>query len=146
MCNKFNKLVVKAKLKAVVANPDDPDEYAFADEEVYEIDEVKKPKTNIILGIVALGGILMIMTSGDDTGNGKKKKKSKYSVQEVTGSAAISMKGKKKKDKSAQKKMNNYFQKGLREFREKNFFRALSEFEHALAWQHREGNNLFWQL
>ena len=30
--------------------------------------------------------------------------------------------------------MNIYFQKGLREFREGNYFRAMSEFEHALAW------------
>ena len=71
---------------------------------------------------------------GEEKGSKRNKSKSRYNVQEMAGSAAVAMQGKRKRDKQVQVKMNIYFQKGLREFREGNYFRAMSEFEHALAW------------
>lgn len=130
---KFNRLEVKPKVnpKALKKVEDDDEDWEEGDFE----EEKKGGKSSMLLGIVALGGIAVLLLSGGDGDKKRKRKaKSKYNVQEMAGSAAVAMQGKRKRDKKVQKKMNIYFQKGLREFREGNYFRAMSEFEHALAW------------
>jgi hypothetical protein len=130
---KFNKIEVKPTIvnKDVALKKSGDD-----DEEEYEEEEQPKSgKLNIVLVLIALGGIAIVMMGdGGNDSSSKKKTKSKYNVEEMAGSAAVAMQGERKRDKNVQDKMNIYFQKGLREFREGNYFRAMSEFEHALAW------------
>jgi pSer/pThr/pTyr-binding forkhead associated (FHA) protein len=57
---------------------------------------------------------------------------------------SMSFKRKTKKDKEKQKKMSVYFSRGLREFREGNYFRAMSEFESALSWSPNDPLALFY--
>ena len=129
---KFNRIEVKPKVDPKALKKVD-DEEEWEDEE-FE-DEEKGGKSTMMLGVVAVGAIAVLLLAGGDGDKKKRKKrKSKYNVQEMAGSAAVAMQGQRKRDKKVQEKMNIYFQKGLREFREGNYFRAMSEFEHALAW------------
>jgi tetratricopeptide (TPR) repeat protein len=124
---KFNKIEVKAKNELKIAEDDDV--------EAYEDEELEgKSKLSPVLIVIILAAVGIIVTSGEDKAEKIKSKKSRYTVQEIPGSVSESMQGARKKDKKIQAKMNIYFQKGLREFREGNYFRAMSEFEHALSW------------
>jgi pSer/pThr/pTyr-binding forkhead associated (FHA) protein len=126
---KFNKIEVKDKAKNELKIAEDNDVEGFEDEELEE-----KSKLSPILIVIILAAVGVILMSGEDNTESIKRKKSKYTVQELPGSISEAMQGARKKDKKIQAKMNIYFQKGLREFREGNFFRAMSEFEHALSW------------
>ena len=126
---KFNKIEVKDKAKNELKIAEDNDVEAYEDEALEE-----KSKLSPILIVIILAAVGVILMSGDDKTESTKRKKSKYTVQELPGSISEAMQGARKKDKKIQAKMNIYFQKGLREFREGNFFRAMSEFEHALSW------------
>ena len=126
---KFNKIEVKDKAKNELKIAEENDVEGYEDEELEE-----KSKLSPILILIILAAVGVIIMSGEDNTESIKRKKSKYTVQELPGSISETMQGARKKDKKIQAKMNIYFQKGLREFREGNFFRAMSEFEHALSW------------
>lgn len=131
---KFNRMEVKPKINPKALKKIEDEDGEDWEEEEFE-EESKGGKSTMLLGIVAVGAIGVLLLAGDgDSKKKRKKAKSKYNVQEMAGSAAVAMQGKRKRDKKVQEKMNIYFQKGLREFRENNYFRAMSEFEHALAW------------
>lgn len=121
---KFNRLVIKSQEAPAIVN----------DEDEEEVEEEKKSKLSPVLILVIIIGVGIVIFSGEDAKTPDAKKQSKYNIQEFPGSVAESMGEVKKKDKETQDKMNIYFQKGLREFRENNYFRAMSEFEHALSW------------
>jgi pSer/pThr/pTyr-binding forkhead associated (FHA) protein len=139
---KFNRVEVKEKLSEVQP-VDDSDEYE--DDEYDDLDEPKKSKLTPVLITIILIAVGIILTGGEDASTvGKKSKASRYQIQEVSGSIAESISKKSKKNKKVQDKMNIYFQKGLREFREDNYFRAMSEFEHALSWSPSDPQALFY--
>lgn len=142
---KFNKVEVKPKLDSTKKLKLQEDEQKKQNnEEDIEEDLKKGGKLNLVLIAIILGGLAILLTSGDDGNKKRKRAKSKYNIQEMAGSSAVAMQGKKQKDKQTQVKMNIYFQKGLREFREGNYFRAMSEFEHALAWSPRDPQAKFY--
>ena len=58
----------------------------------------------------------------------------KFNMKEISDPFTAALRNKKKQNKAAKEKLNLYFQKGLREFREGNYFRAMNEFNHALSW------------
>ncbi len=128
---KFNRIEVKSKEKKEIVKKDtDVDDYEDEHSDEYEKSSKLSPVLILVL-VVAIGIIFMTAEEKELT---KVKKSSKYNIQELPGSLSESIQGVRKKDKKIQAKMNIYFQKGLREFREGNFFRAMSEFEHALSW------------
>lgn len=110
------------------------------DEEVEEFkdesfeDERPKSKLTLILGVVAVLGVVLIMSGGENKDAGEGRKSSSYKVNEVSDPFVASLRDKRSESKKNKEKLNIYFKKGLREFREGNFFRAIAEFEHALAW------------
>jgi pSer/pThr/pTyr-binding forkhead associated (FHA) protein len=129
---KFNEVQVKGKESP--KDVEDDDEY---DKDEFD-EEEEQPKGNgkaMLLGVVIVGA-LYVLFSGDDNKEveTRTRKKSKYNVQEITDPFTASLKNKRKEDKNSKMKLNIYFQKGLREFREGNYFRAMSEFNHALSW------------
>jgi pSer/pThr/pTyr-binding forkhead associated (FHA) protein len=135
---KFNKLEVKEKKSEVeVVDEDQEDEYD-------ELDEPQKSKLTPILIVVILLALGVLITSGEETPTQRKKTKARYQVQEVAGAVGVSLSKSSKKNKKVQDKMNIYFQKGLREFRENNYFRAMNEFEHALSWSPSDPQALFY--
>jgi len=85
----------------------------------------------LILGVVAVLAALMLF-SEDGTNKSTRKKRNKitYNYNELSGDNFKDViKNSRKKDKNLQKQLNSYFQKGLREFREGNYFRAMNQFD-----------------
>jgi pSer/pThr/pTyr-binding forkhead associated (FHA) protein len=136
---KFNRLEVKEKVKEVEVVDDE-----YEEDEYEDLDDEKKSKLTPVLIVVILMAVGVMIMSGEDAPSAKKKSKSRYQVQEISGTVAESISSKNKKNKKVQDKMNIYFQKGLREFREDNYFRAMSEFEHALSWSPSDPQALFY--
>lgn len=96
-------------------------------------EEGKDKKLNITLLIIILLAVLVFLIP-DEEPKGKKSKKRKAKIQDIDDSYTQALlKRKKKSDQALKKKLNVIFQRGLRELREKNFFRAIAEFERALA-------------
>lgn len=126
---KFGVVQVKESEKEVV-DISDPESEEQGDES-----EEPKSKLTLILGVVALLAIGLMFIEDDgsalpEAGN----EQAKYKVNELSDPFISSLKQKRAEDKKNKEKLNIYFRKGLREFREGNFFRAISEFEHALSW------------
>ena len=128
---KFNEVNVKGKTDPTLQNTKLKSEQD--DEESVEETEEPKSKMTLILGVVVVLALFIIFDSGDE----KKTKSSnsdRYNVQEITDPFTASLRNKQNENKESKQKLNIYFQKGLREFREGNYFRAISEFNHALSW------------
>lgn len=108
---------------------------------IAEKPESKKNKKKIIyLAVLAAVGFLLL-GEDEDIPTGKRiKEVQKADLKSFTASA----KREKSKDKDKQKKMSVYFARGLREFREGNYFRAMSEFESALSWSPNDPLALFY--
>tara|TARA_B100001971_G_scaffold214585_1_gene252790 strand:- start:6852 stop:7820 length:969 start_codon:yes stop_codon:yes gene_type:complete len=119
---KFHRVEVKGEVeKPKVA------EVEFEDE---EFEETKNNKPTLILAIVAIGAIMLLMSGGEETPKPIVKKRSTMRINTVSGDMERALQKKRTyEDKELNKKLEVYFQKGLREFREGNYFRALEEFE-----------------
>lgn len=97
--------------------------------------EAPKKKTSALLGLVVVVGIALMLL--DDSGSPKtssaKKKQQIAAVKDVTDEYMQLVRQKQMmEDKALKQKMNTIFQRGLRELREKNYFRAINEFNLAL--------------
>ena len=120
---KFHRVEVKGEVQKT-----NESEVEFEDEEFEE--ETKSNKPTLILAIVAIAGIFLLMSGGEETPRPKVKKKSTLRINTVSGDMQRELQKKRTyEDKELKKKLEVYFQKGLREFREGNYFRALEEFE-----------------
>lgn len=130
---KFNEVKVRSEVATKVQNKKESDEDTEED-----LDEEQTPQNNIttivLLVVIVLGAVMLIFDSGDEPSEKRTKKKSNYNVQEITDPFTASLKKKSNENKESKIKLNVYFQKGLREFRERNYYRAMSEFNHALSW------------
>lgn len=104
----------------------------YVDEEFSE-EEPKNKKLTLMLAVIFFAAILLLMDDDSSTSS-EKKAKSKYDLKEISDPFTSVLKRKKREDKNSKVKLNLYFQKGLREFREENYFRAMNEFNHALSW------------
>lgn len=136
---KFSKIEIAEEKKEERSNKSRAGEES--DEELGQSDEEDKPKNKrmtMILGVVALAAILLILS--DDTKDKPAKKKRKTNIANTNNSIGsdnefeTAIKKQLNEKKESKKKLNIYFKRGLREFREGNFFRAIAEFEHARQW------------
>jgi pSer/pThr/pTyr-binding forkhead associated (FHA) protein len=91
----------------------------------------------IIGGIVLLLVVLFMGDSGNQTVKNKKAT-SNYKTTEIAPTFGAQLKVERKVDNKNKEKMQQYFQRGLREYREGNYFRALSEFNTALSWDRND--------
>jgi hypothetical protein len=121
---KFAKVEVKGSTKPAKSRIDD---------EVANPAPAKK-QSSALLGLIAVVGIGLMLF--DDTGKKTevvKKKPTTMDVKDVTDEYLQLVRQKQFLDDKTQKqKMNTIFQRGLREFREGNYFRAIDEFSLAL--------------
>ena len=126
---KFDSVFVESKRR------EDP-EVDFVDQNFDEEPEDKKKKMNLaLLGVIGVG--LVILLGGNEGSVEVKKKKrleGSSSVNVVNETLVAGLNVKEKNKKENQEKLQLYIQRGLREFREKNYFRAINEFEHAVSW------------
>lgn len=132
---KFGALEVKPQPKEEV--PDFVEEERERDEA-----EEKEPKSKLtlILLVVAVLALVLLFSGEEEAKDGaKSQSQSQYKVNELSDPFIATLKKKKGESKKNKEKLDIYFQKGLREFREGNYFRAISEFEHALSWSPNDG-------
>lgn len=101
-----------------------------------------KRKRILIIAIVLVAVFLLFGSEEEVKAPSGKRVKNNEKVN--LKSMSMSFKQKSKKDKEKQKKMSIYFSRGLREFREGNYFRAMSEFESALSWSPNDSLALFY--
>ena len=126
---KFGKVTVKTqdKQKSLLEKLDD---------EEYSTEEVQEPKSKLvpILAGIILVAAFLLLDSGSQDDIATQRKKSKYKLKEISDPFTATIQQRQKEDKKAKIKLNLYFQKGLREYREGNYYRAISEFNNALSW------------
>ncbi len=88
-----------------------------------------------MMPVLVIGGLLVaLLFIGDDNKNVGKKKQATVNVgvTDVTSEYLLLEKKKAKENKEAKSKLATIYQRGLREFREGNYFRAIHEFNSAL--------------
>lgn len=90
-----------------------------------------------LIPMILLAGVFIYMILGDDKkaaeNSGKSKKGTSSSYQDVSGEYLAQLKKRQaNEDKAVKEKLNIIYQRGLREFREGNYFRAIAEFNLAL--------------
>ena len=90
-----------------------------------------------LIPMIALAAFFIYMIFDDDKsssdGSGKPKKQPSSSYQDVSGDYLAQLKKRQaSEDKAVKEKLNIIYQRGLREFREGNYFRAIAEFNLAL--------------
>lgn len=123
---KFTKVEVKAKAAKPQAQSADDEE---------ETSEAPKKRSNsaLLIVIIAAAILIMMFDSGDKVEAPQKKKENAVAAKDVTDEYLQLIRQKEAQaDKALKQKMNTIFQRGLREFREKNYFRAINEFNLAL--------------
>ncbi len=127
---KYEKLEVKDK--SLTNNQDDEEE----DDLDLDFQEENKPqpknkKITYLLVALILASVFLLM---DEESSPEKTNKSKRKRDEIIIEQNIN-KNKKLSPQEIElkKQINMIIKRGLREFREENFFRALAEFEHALT-------------
>ncbi|MGB0454418.1 MAG: FHA domain-containing protein [Bacteriovoracaceae bacterium] len=93
-----------------------------------------KEKVNKRIAIIAILGIVAwFMLGGDEETSQKKRIKGKAAAPEIRDNFAEKLKAKKREDDQEQaKKLQVIIGRGLREYREENYFRAINEFNLAL--------------
>lgn len=96
--------------------------------------------------VILLGAVLaFLFLSGEEEGD-KPVKKSTKRIKDVSSSYEDILKKKKAKENAEeQKKVDALIHRGQREFREKNFFRALEEFNQALIMDPGNGRASFYK-
>jgi pSer/pThr/pTyr-binding forkhead associated (FHA) protein len=121
---KFTKLEVKGKATKPQAQEED--------EQTPESPK-KRSNSGLLILIIAAAILIMVFESGEKVEAPKKKKDTPAAAKDVTDEYLQLIRQKEAlADKALKQKMNTIFQRGLREFREKNYFRAINEFNLAL--------------
>ncbi|MFP5458567.1 MAG: FHA domain-containing protein [Bacteriovoracia bacterium] len=123
---KFAKVEVKGPEASKAKKPD-------LDEGFNEVEPQKK-KSSALLGLVAAVGIGLILLDDSDTPKARKKESASSKVTKDVTDEYLNLVRQKQmmEDKALKQKMNTIFNRGLREYREKNYFRAINEFNLAL--------------
>ncbi len=121
---KFTKLEVKNKA---------PKPQAQVDDDAPPEPEKKRSNSALLILIIAAAILVMVFDSSEKVEAPQKKKENVMAAKDVTDEYLQLIRQKEAQaDKALKQKMNTIFQRGLREFREKNYFRAINEFNLAL--------------
>ena len=124
---KFSKMVVKADEKEKVQETK-PAKSVDAPAE-----EKKNKRMTIILGgLLVLGLLLLVDEEAEITQDENKPVRTK--VKEIDDSFQRAIEKRNKRNQKNKEKLAIYFKRGLREYREGNYFRAINEFESARQW------------
>ncbi|MEK6623607.1 MAG: FHA domain-containing protein [Bdellovibrionota bacterium] len=104
----------------------------------------KKPSKVLMFGVVAIVVVFIMLDGGDKTAAVKKDDADKK-MQDITDNyTAQLLKKKEVEDKDLQKKLDAIIQRGQREYREQNYFRAIEEFNLALVLNPNNGRAAFY--
>lgn len=102
-----------------------------------EEEEEQGGNKKTLIPIIAMAGFLIFFILGDDEKTNQrtdmKKKETASSYQDVSAEYLAALKKRQaNEDKAVKEKLNVIYQRGLREFREGNYYRAIAEFNLAL--------------
>ncbi|MCK5883036.1 MAG: FHA domain-containing protein [Bacteriovoracaceae bacterium] len=135
-----------ASLEEVVQEEADDDD---DDDDEYEEEEDNNPKKKkskvrlILIVVILLGGAIMLMD--DSSGPEKKVRNKKNDITDVSDSFSKQMRSQHQRmDKDLEIKLSTIVHRGLREYREGNYFRAMTEFNMALVLSPKHGNASFY--
>ena len=119
---KFARFEVTSKSKVIK-------EKSFDD----EAPEQKRSLKPILILVIVLVGFYLFEGDQGQNNNGQTKKKQMKAVDDVSNEYFQALqKRQANQDKEVKEKLNAIYQRGLREYREKNYFRAINEFNLAL--------------
>ena len=133
---KFSKVEVKESNETLVKKQKERNRRLEGadDEDEDEEEEPKNKRLTLILGaVITIGIVLMI---GDEASDKpiKRVKSISNNIGEIDRSFERASSKRIKESKKNKEKLQIYFKRGLREFREGNYFRAINEFESAKQW------------
>lgn len=119
---KFAKVEVASKSKVIKEDTDDDSATKTS----------SKSFLPFLILLVIFGGLFLFDDKKTDSGSGKKEKK-QNSFQNVTDELSNAIqKRQANENKQIKEKLNAIYQRGLRELRERNYYRAIHEFNLAL--------------
>ncbi len=149
---KFGKVIVKEdkkeskveELKNKLEKVKRGDEEEKASAKPGEEGPKKIKPIHMIIGVAVL--VVLMMDGGDDKGKKKEKQeKGSYKLNEISSEFETALQKRRyNQDRELKDKLNNIFQKGLREYREENYFRAMKEFNLALVLSPNDGQAQFY--
>jgi pSer/pThr/pTyr-binding forkhead associated (FHA) protein len=95
--------------------------------------EPKKSPLNLFIGVVIVIFLLSFFMQQETTTENELKRQTPNRAKDVADDVVNALKRRQvQEDKNQKAKINAIFQRGLREYREKNYFRAINEFNLAL--------------
>jgi len=131
---KFSRITVKDEEK----DDFEPDDYEVENEDNQE-DEVRDKKLAKVLLIVLVGAFLLFgLENGDEKIVIEEKKSGKLAIKQFDDEIVSEVRGNNKRNKENKEKLARYFHRGLREYREGNYFRAYAEFQNAKLWDSKD--------
>ncbi len=108
----------------------------YDDQDREEEEEPENKKLTLMLGVLIVFAVLLIALEEKETAEIKTKKPNQVeaNVKEINSVFNNEIKKRTLENKQNKEKLQVYFSRGLREYREGNYFRAISEFENAKQW------------
>lgn len=100
-------------------------------------------KIMIIFSVILLLVALLVFEDNQEN-KIKKEPPLKANVKDIDDTFARAIKQRSKESRENKEKLKYYFNRGLREYREGNYFRAISEFENAQQWNPNDSNANFY--
>jgi len=131
---KFSKIEVKEDSKN---EKDSLDE----EEESIDIEDEQRDKklAKVLMVILFLGFIIFGISDPEvDTATPQNPTSNKVAIKEFDDSILNEVRGNNSKNKENKEKLARYFHRGLREYREGNYFRAFAEFQNAKLWDSKD--------
>lgn len=129
---KFSRIRVDAKAKV--------DESFLSEQEISEKEEEKQKdkKLSLILGAVIILAVVLLGFDGGEEPAEVLEKVSVTAPNEFENSFESAIQNRIKESQKTKDKLGRYFHRGLREYREGNYFRAYVEFENARQWNPKD--------
>ena len=129
---KFSKIRVDTKAKV--------DESFLSEQEIKENEEDKQKdkKLSLILGAVIVLAVILLGFDGADEVEETFEKVAVSAPDEFENSFESAIQNRIKENQKTKDKLGRYFHRGLREYREGNYFRAYVEFENARQWNPKD--------
>jgi pSer/pThr/pTyr-binding forkhead associated (FHA) protein len=127
---KYNKIDIEQK-RPIVSLPSLSGNQDFPIEDK-DVDVKKNKKNPIVFVMIAIGVLSLLMVDGDKKEVESKRIDSLDIINKNDDFSRSVLKSQEKENRELTKKLEVLYQKGLRELREKNYFRAMEEFNMAL--------------
>jgi pSer/pThr/pTyr-binding forkhead associated (FHA) protein len=130
---KFSRIEVKESPKKSREREESHEHEETDDEDFSEEQPKNKLLTKLLFGVIT-ASVLMLLFSDTEKPEKTKNKSEVTTVASVDDVFAQQYKKKAKENRESKDKLSYYLKRGLREFREGNYFRAITEFESARQW------------